>query len=329
MKKTIAVFALALTVLVSSSLADAQKAGKVYRIGYLSAQSHSAELSRLDGFRKALRDLGYVEGKNIVIESRYAERKTGRLPELAAELIRLKVDVMVTGGTPGTRAAKQATKTIPLIMTLVGSPVPRFVASLAKPGGNITGLTQISRKLSGIRLELLKETFPKISRIAVFVDGALKALGLSGNLQETQLVADALGIKLQSLVVRRSNPDLDGAFRTAMSHRPDALVILPGPVLLVHRKRIVELAAKIRLPAIYPHTEFIDEGGLMYYGPDFVDLYRRAAHYVDKILKGAKPANLPVEQPRRFDLFINLKTAKALGLTIPSQVLLQATKVIK
>ena len=329
MKKIIAVFALVLTVLVSAPLAEAQKPRKVYRIGYLSAQSHSAELSRLDGFRKALRDLGYVEGKNIVIESRYAERKTGRLPELAAELIRLKVDVMVTGGTPGTRAAKQATKTIPLIMTLVGSPVPRFVASLAKPGGNITGLTQISRKLSGIRLELLKEAFPKISRVAVFVDGALKALGLSGNLQETQLVADALGIKLQPLVVRRSNPDLDGAFRTATSQRADALVILPGPVLIVHRKRIVELAAESRLPAIYPHTEFIDDGGLMFYGPDFVDLYRRAATYVDKILRGAKPGDLPIEQPTKFELVINLKTAKKLGITIPPEVLFRATRVIR
>ncbi len=319
---------LALGLLAGLWPAEAQRSGKVYRIGYLSAQSHSAELSRLDGFRQALRDLGYVEGKNIVIKSRYAEGKTGRLPELAAELIRLKVDVMVTGGTAGTRAAKQATKTIPLIMTLVGNPI-RFVASLAKPGGNITGLTQITPQLSGKRLELLKEAFPKISRVAVFDDGALRALGLSRNLQETQLVAEALGIKLQSLVIRRSNPDLDGAFRTAMSQRPDALVILPGPVLLVHRKRIVELAAKIRLPAIYPHTEFIDEGGLMYYGPDFVDLYRRAATYVDRILKGAKPANLPVEQPTKFDLIINLKTAKALGLTISPEVLFRANKVIK
>ena len=307
----------------------AQQQGKVYRIGYLSAVSPSAESSRLGGFRQALRDLGYVDGKNIVIESRFAEGKFDRFPDLAAELVRLKVDVIVTGGSPATGAAQQATRTIPLVMTLVGDPVPRFVVSLAKPGGNITGLTSMVSDLSGKRLELLKEAFPKISRVTVFVDGAFAAQQISEALQETQLAAGALGIKLHSLEVRGPNPDLDGAFKTATSERAGALIILPGPVLFLHRKRVVELTAKSRLPAIYPTSEFVEAGGLMSYAPDFVDLYRRAAIYVDKILKGTKPADLPVEQPRKFEFVINLKTAKQIGVTIPPNVLARADKVIR
>jgi putative ABC transport system substrate-binding protein len=332
MSKNVFVFiCLPLTVfLLTSSNADAQQQGKVPRIGYLSAQSPSAESSRLDGFRQVLRDLGYVEGKNIVIEYRYAEGKFDRLPDLAAELVRLKIDVIVTPGSPSTRAAQQATRTIPLVMTVVGDPIQAgFIASLAKPGGNITGLTQISPQLSGKRLELLKEAFPKISRVAVFVDAALTAQRLSGALQETEMAAEALGIKLQSLEVGGPNPDLDGAFRTATSQRPGALNFLPGPVLERHRKRVVDLAAKSRLPAMYYSSEFVEAGGLMSYGVDLVDLYRRAAIYVDKILKGAKPADLPVEQPTKFELVINLKTAKQIGLTIPPNVLARADKVIK
>jgi putative ABC transport system substrate-binding protein len=310
--------------------AEAQQQGKVARIGYLSAQSLSVESSRLDGFRQALRDLGLVEGKNIVIEYRFAEGKFDRLPDLAAELVRVKVDVMVTGGSPGTRAAQQATRTIPLVMTAVGDPIEAgFVASLAKPGGNVTGLTQMARQLSGKRLELLKEAFPKISRVAVFVDAALTAQQISEALQETQVAAEALGIKLQSLEVRGPNPDLDGAFRTAKSERAGALIILPGPLLLLHRKRVADLAVKSRLPAIYPHSEFAEDGGLMFYGPDFADLFRRAAIYVDKILKGTKPADLPVEQPTKFELVINLKAAKEIGLTIPPNVLARANRLIK
>jgi putative tryptophan/tyrosine transport system substrate-binding protein len=264
-----------------------------------------------------------------VIEPRFADGKLDRLPDLAGELVGLKVDVIVTGGSPGTHAAQQATRTIPLVMTVVGDPVPRFVTSLAKPGGNITGLTQISRDLSGKRLELLKEAFPKISRVAVFVDAALIAQGISEALQETQIAAEALGIKLHSLAVQGPNPDLDVVFRTAKSEHAGALIILPGPSLVVHRKRVVELAAKSRLPAIYPNSEFMDAGGLMSYGPDRVDLYRRAATYVDKILKGTKPADLPVEQPKKFEFIINLKTAKQIGLTIPPNVLARADKVIR
>ncbi len=311
------------------AVAQAQQQGKVPRIGYLSALSPSAEASRLDGFRQGLRDLGYVDGKNIVIESRFAEGKLDQLPDLVAELVRLKVDVIVTGGSPGTHAAQQTASTIPLIMTVVGDPVPGLVASLAKPGGNITGLTQISPQLSGKRLELLKETFPKISRVAVFDDAALKAQVRSGPRQETQTVAEAFGIKLQFFDVGGANPDLEGPFRAATSQRAHALIILPGPSLVVHRKRVVELAAKSRLPAIYPTSDFVEVGGLMFYGVDLVDLCRRAATYVDKILKGTKPADLPVEQPKKFEFIINLKTAKQIGLTIPPNVLARADRVIR
>jgi putative ABC transport system substrate-binding protein len=321
--------ALAAMLFALAGSAEAQHSGRVFRIGYLSAQSRSAEVFRLDGFREALRELGYEEGKNIVIDYRFAEGQFDRLRELAAELVRLNADVILTGGSPGTRAAQQATRTIPLVMTLVGDPT-EFVGSLAKPGGNVTGLTQISPQLSGKRLELLKEAFPKTSRVAVFVDAAVTAKQKSQNLRETQLAADILGIKLQSLEIRGAHPDLDDAFRKAINERVSAVNVLSGPVLFLHRKRVVEFAAKRRLPAIYPHVEFVDDGGgLLFYGPDFVDMFRRAALYVDKILKGAKPADLPVEQPTKFEFVINLKTAKQIGLTIPPNVLARADRVIR
>jgi putative ABC transport system substrate-binding protein len=330
MKKRITLWLLANLFLATVSLAEAQQPGKVPRIGYLSAVSPSAESSRLDAFRQALRDLGYMDGKNIVIEARFADGRLDRFPDFAAELVRLKVDVIVTGGSPGTHAAQQATRTIPLVMTLVGDPVPRFVASLAKPGGNTTGLTQISSQLSGKRLELLKEAFPKISRVVLFVDGAVAAQQqISQVLQETRLAAEGLGVKVLSLEIRAPNPDLDGAFRTATSERAGALIIPPGPVLIPHRKRFVDLTAKSRLPAMYGDSEWTEAGGLMSYGVDYLDLYRRAATYVDKILKGRKPADLPVEQPTKFELIINLKTAKQIGVTIPPNVLARADKVIK
>lgn len=296
----------------------------------LSAVSVSAEAPRLAAFRQALRDLGYTEGKNIAIESRFAEGKLDRLAEFSAELVRLKVDVMLTGGSPGTQAAQQATRTIPLVMTLVGDPVPRFIASLAKPDGNITGLTQVSPQLSGKRLELLKESFPKISRVAVFIDEALAAQQqFSEILQETKLAADGLGVKVIPLEIRTPNPDLDGAFRTAKNERASALIIPPGPALIVHRKRFVDLTTKSRLPAMFGDGEWTEAGGLMAYGTDYVDLHRRAAVYVDKIFKGAKPADLPVEQPRKFHFSVNLKTAKQIGLSIPPNVLARADRVIK
>jgi putative ABC transport system substrate-binding protein len=257
--------------------AHAQEPKKVPLIGYLGSGSAHSGKDNLEVFKQGLRDLGYIEGKNVAIEPRFADGKLDRLADLAGELVGLKVDVIVTGGSPGTHAAQQATRTIPLVMTVVGDPVPRFVTSLAKPGGNITGLTQISRELSGKRLEVLKEAFPKISRVAVFVDAALTPQVKSGPMQETRMAAQAFGVKLQSLEVGGPNPDLDGAFRTARSQRAGALIILPGPSLLAHRKRVVELAANNRLPAIYPNSEFTEAGGLMSYGPDRVDLYRRAA----------------------------------------------------
>jgi putative ABC transport system substrate-binding protein len=320
---------LAAILLVSIHRAEAQQPQKVARIGYMSSGSSSSESPRVDGFRQALRDLGHVEGKTVSIEYRFAEGKFDQLSRFATELVQLKVDVLVTTGTPATQAARQATTAIPIVMTLVGEPVPRFVASFAKPGGNITGSTQIAPALSGKRLELLIEAFPNASRLAVFDDGSLADGRGSNNLQETRIVAEQLGIKLNALEIRRSSPDLDNIFRAAMTQRPNALVILPGPALSLRRTRIVEFAAKHRLPAIYPHNEFVEVGGLMSYAPDFIELFRRSAIYVDKILKGAKPADLPVEQPTKFELVINLKTAKQLGLTIPPNVLARADRVIR
>ncbi len=242
----------------------------------------------------------------------------------------LNVDLIVTSGRLPTRAAQQATRTIPIVMTIVGDPIANgFIASLARPGGTITGLTQISLELGGKRLELLKEAFPKVSRVAVLVDPSTSAQGAIGALQPTRMVAEALGVKLLTLELRGPNPDLDGAFRTATSERVGALLVAPGPALDPNGKRVVDLAAKSRLPAMYPSSEYVDHGGLMSYAPSFPDLFRRAATYVDKILKGAKPADLPVEQPTKFEMVINLKTAKALGRTIPPSVLVRADRVIE
>jgi len=318
----------ALGLFIAPLAGGAQPARKVYRIGYLSTQTPSLESARLDAFRQALRDLGYTEGQNVRIESRFAEGKLDRLADFADELVRLPVDVIITGGYPGTRAALRATRTIPLITTVVGDPIEAgLVASLARPGGNVTGLTQMSPQLSGKRLELLKEAFPKISRVAVFVDTVLESLPLA--LRETRAAADTLGIKLQTFEVRGPNPDLDAAFKAATSQRADALMTLAGPVIELHRKRVVDLAAKSRLPTMYPTSGFVEVGGLMSYGPDRLDLVRRAATYVDKLLKGAKPADLPVEQPTKFELAVNLKTARALGLTIPQTILIRADRVIE
>jgi ABC-type uncharacterized transport system substrate-binding protein len=271
-----------------------------------------------------------VEGKNVVIEYRFGDGKLDRLPQLAAELVGLNVDLIVTSGTPPTRAALQATRTIPIVMTLVGDPIAAgFIASLAKPGGSITGLTQITGELDGKRLELLKETFPKVSRVAVLFDPGSAAQEGIGTLRDTRMAAEALGVKLVSLELRGPNPDLGGAFRTATSERVGALLVAPGPATELHRKRVVDLAAKSRLPAMYGSNEFVDLGGLMSYGPSQADLFRQAATHVDKLLKGAKPGDLPVEQPTKFELVINLKTAKALGLTIPQTLLLRADQIIE
>jgi putative tryptophan/tyrosine transport system substrate-binding protein len=308
--------------------AEAQQPKKVPQIGYLTGSSDSAIAYRTEALRQGLRDLGYVEGKNIVIEWRYADGKPDRLPSLAAELVRLKVDVIVTSGPTPTRPAKGATSTIPIVMTFDDDPVGNgFVASLARPDGNITGLSTLSPEISGKQLELLKEIVPRLSRVAVF--GTSTRLVSAQAFRETELAAGALGVKLQYLDVV-SPKDIETAFRAAGKGQADAvLMLVAGFVANPQRKEIAELAVKNRLPAIYIRAEYVEAGGLMSYGASITDLDRRAATYVDKILKGAKPADLPVEQAKKFEFIINLKAAKQIGLTIPPNVLARADKVIK
>jgi ABC-type uncharacterized transport system substrate-binding protein len=327
MKKKITVFSLGALLFALCGSAAAQQIGKIPRIGYLSGNSPSSESARTDAFWQGLRGLGYAEGKNIVTEYRWAEGKLARLPALAAELVRLKVGVIVTAGTGSTRSANEATNTIPIVMTQDPDPVGNgFVVSLARPGGNITGLSTLSPELSGKRLELLKEIVPKLSRVAV--------LGTSTNssnaqaLRETELAAGALAVKVQYLDVRDPK-DIETAFRAASKERADAVLLLGGPVLASQRTQFADLAVKSKHPAIYWRSDIVEAGGLMSYAVSFSDLDRRAATYVDKILKGTKPADLPVEQPKRFEFVINLKAAKEIGLTIPPNVLARADKVIK
>jgi len=308
-------------------IAEAQQPGKIPRIGHLNAPSLSALAGRTEAFRQGLRELGYLEGKNIVIEYRYAEGKLDRLSPLAAELVRLKVDIIVSTGPTVTRAAKEATSTIPIVMAFDTDPVGNgFVASLARPGGNITGLSSLAPEISGKQLELLKEIIPKLSRVAVF--GTSTTPGNAQQLREMERAAAAFGVKLQYVDVLDPK-DIETAFRAASKGRADAVLVLTSGVLADYRTEIAKLAIKSRLPAIYFRSEFVEDGGLMSYGMSITDLDRRAATYVDKILKGAKPGDLPVEQPTRFELVINLKTAKQIGLAIPQRVLGRADKVIK
>jgi ABC-type uncharacterized transport system substrate-binding protein len=312
-------------------MAQAQQPKKVPRIGYLSNSDPATESARSEPFRLALRDFGYIEGQNIAIEYRYAEGKRDRFPELAAELVRLKVDIIVvSGGDPQTQAAKNATKTIPIVMTGRGlDPVEAgLVESLARPGGNVTGITNINRELGGKRLELLKEAVPKLARVAVLYDPAQ-----SGSVLEVKEVlpvaAGALRLTLQPWDVRDA-AGFEKVFAALNKQRPDALSVLTGgPLMNANQKRIVGFALKSRLPSVYTGREFVDAGGLMSYAADLADSYRLVAWYVDKILKGAKPADLPVQQPTKFELVINLKTAKQIGLTIPPNVLARADRVIK
>jgi putative tryptophan/tyrosine transport system substrate-binding protein len=327
MKAKILVYALPALILTIIHLAEAQQPTKVPRIRYLGFGSPSANSARVEAFQQGLRELGYVEGKNIFIEWRFAGGKQDRLPALAAELARLKVDVFVTAGPTPTRAAKEVTSTIPIVMAQSTDPVGSgFVTSLARPGGNITGLSTLSPEISGKRLELLKEIVPKLSRVAVFrtSTGASNA----PELREVELAAAALGLKLQLLDIVGLE-DIDPAFRAAGKERADAVFVLSSGVIADRQKEIAELAIKHRLPAISYRSEFAEAGGLMSYGVSFTDLDRRVATYVDRILKGAKPADLPVEQPKKFEFIINLKTAKQIGLTIPPNVLARADKVIK
>jgi putative ABC transport system substrate-binding protein len=327
MNRRTAIRRLATFFLTTASLAHAQQPTKILRIGYLGAASASSASARTEAFRQGLRELGYVEGKNIVIEWRWAEGKFDRLPALAAELVRLKVDVIVTWGPTATLAAKEATNTIPIVMANDADPVASgVVASLARPGGNITGFSTLSPELSGKRLELLKETVPKLSRVAVL--GASTSTSSALALKETELAAGVLGVRLQYLDVLDPK-DIETAFREAGKGRADAVLVLPTAVLSSQRKEIVDLAVKSRLPAIYPLTQYMEAGGLMSYEPNLADMWRRAATYVDKILKGTRPADLPVEQPMRFEFVINLKAAKQIGFTIPPNVLVRADRVIR
>jgi len=327
MKAKILVYALLTLILITIQRAEAQQQPtKIPRIGYLIGASFIPV--RSDALRQGLRELGYVEGKNINFEWRSAEGKLDRLPALAAELVRLKVDVIVTAGPIATRPAKEATSTIPIVMTNEGDPIGTgFVASLARPGGNITGLSTLAPELSGKRIELLKEIIPTLSRVAVF--GTSTRSDHAQVVSEVDLAAKGFGVKLQYLDVV-SPKDIESAFRAAGKGRAEAvLMMVAGAVALGRRTEIVELAVKSRLPVIYTLGQYVEAGGLMTYGVNISDLDGRAATYVDKILKGAKPADLPVEQPKKFDLIINLKAAKQIGLTIPPNVLARADRVIK
>ncbi len=321
-------FCLLLTVFLFTVLsAEAQQPAKIPRIGYLIAPSLSVNSTRIEALRQGLRELGYMEGKNIVIEWRSAEGKLERLSSLATELVRLKVDIIVSAGPTATRLAKEATVTIPIVMAQDTDPVGNgFVASLARPGGNITGLSILAPEITGKQLELLKEIVPKLSHAAVI--GESTNPGHTQQLRELELAARALKVQLQNLDVRDPR-DFENAFRAASKGRADAVLVLGGPVLNSQRTRIVGLAVKSGLPAIYNEHGFVEAGGLMTYGVNFDDLHRRAATYVDKILKGASPADLPVEQPTKFEFIVNLKAAKQIGLTIPPNVLARADRVIR
>jgi len=313
-------------VLAAPLAAGAQQPGKVTRVGFLFYGSPGAS-PELDAFRQGLRELGYIEGQNIAIEYRFASGRVDRLPELAAELVRLKVDVIVTPTTPVSQAAKQATGTIPIVFAGVADAVGAgLITNFARPGGNITGLASISAELGGKRLELLKQVVPKASRVAVLYNPADRSNVLM--LKDMQESAPALGLTLQPLEVRGPG-ELEGAFVAMTRERVHALFGVAGILTFEHRRALVDLAAKNRIPAMWGHRQFVDAGGLMSYAVNYYDQVRGAATYVDKILKGAKPGDLPVEQPTKFELVVNLKTAKALGLTIPRSVLLRADEVIQ
>jgi len=330
MSKKIFCLALGTMLLALSFPAEAQQPKKVPRIGYLSPTDAASESARSEGIRLALRERGHIEGQNIAIEYRYAEGKRDRYPELAAELVRLKVDIILVSTGTFIQAAKNATKTIPIVMTgLAADPVEAgLVESLARPGGNVTGITNLARELGGKRLELLKEAVPKLARVAVLYDPTTPTNVIEVK-EVLPVAARALRLTLQPWEVRAAD-DFDRVFAAMGKQRPDGLYVPPGgPLMFANGKRIAGFALKSRLPSVYANREAVDAGGLMYYGADQADSYRRVAYYVDKILKGTKPADLPVEQPTKFELVINLKTAKQIGVTIPQKVLGRADKVIK
>jgi putative ABC transport system substrate-binding protein len=319
---------LAAALIASTRLAAAQEPKKVPRIGYLLPGDPTTESTRSEPVRTALRELGYIEGRNIAFEYRYAEGKLDRQPELAADLVRLKVDIIVASTASGIQTAKNATKTIPIVMAaLSADPVETgLVESLSRPGGNITGTTTLSRELGGKRLELLKETVPKLARVAVLYEPVSQSVF---EVKEVlPAVARALGLIIQTWEVRTADA-FEKIFTALNKERPDGLFVLGGSLMFAHQKRTIGFALKSRLPSMYVRREDVDGGGFMYYGADVADSYRRAASYVDKILKGAKPADLPVERPKKFEFIINLKTAKQIGLIIPPNILARADRVIK
>jgi putative ABC transport system substrate-binding protein len=327
MRAIFRLIAIAMTVIVCPAIVGAQQPGKVPRIGVLELGSPSASASQIKAFQQGLHDLGYIEGKNIILEYRYAHGKLDLLPELAAELVRLQVNAIVTRSTAPIRAAKNASKTIPIVFATAGAPIEDgLVSSLARPGGNVTGLSLLSPDLDGKRLELLKEAFPKVTRVAfLWTVGSAR-----GDLRfrEVEAVAKALGLRLQSLGLSGSD-DFERVFEEAKKGGAQALISVPSPFLATHRALIFDFAAKNRLPAMYSTSDFVEAGGLMSYGPDLLDNWRRAATYVDKILKGRTPEDLPVEQPMKFEFVVNLQAAKKIGRTIPPNVLVRANKVIK
>jgi putative ABC transport system substrate-binding protein len=327
MSKKIIFWLLNTVLLTATCIAYAQQAAKTPRIGYLAGATRAGNTPRREAFLQGLRELGYEAGKNILIEYRYAEGKFDRLPALAAELVQLKVDLIVTVGTASTRPANEATRTIPIVMAQDSDPVGNgFVTSLARPGGNITGLSQMAPDLVGKELELLKEVNPKLARVAVL--GTSNSASNAQALREMEAPAKALGIAVEYQDVRNAS-DIETALAATSKGRAEALLVLTSAVLNSNRSQLFTLVEKHRLPAIYPQSDYVDAGGLMFYGPNVTEMFRRAATYVDKILKGAKPADIPVEQPKKFEFIVNLKAAKLIALTIPPNVLARADRVIR
>ena len=331
MKEKIRVLSLCAMLFALCASAEAQQPGKFFRIGILDPSTASGSAVRWEALRQELSKLGWIEGKNIAIEYRFLENKgLERLPELAAELVGLKVDLIATSGVPPALEAKKATSTIPIVMVSVLDPVALgLVASLARPGGNVTGLSNLSTELNTKRLEILKDAVPKLDRVGLLRRPPGVNVGQDLQLKELRLAALALKLKLEEIDTQLDPKGLESAFQTAKQKQVNAIMPTALRVFFAERKRIVEFAVKYRLPAVYPNKEYVDEGGLMFYGEDPTDVYRRAAVYVDKILKGAKPADLPVQQATKFEFVINLKAAKQIGLTIPPDVLARANKVIK
>jgi len=319
--------AIATTLLAMPLPGETQNARKIYRVGYLGNSSASLEPDLVEAFRQGMRDLGYIEGKNLVIEFRWAEGRYDRFASLVTDLIHLPVDVIVTAGTPGTLAAKNATKTIPLVIAVSGDAVGSgLIESLARPGGNVTGLTTMVPELEGKRLELLLEILPKLARITVLKNDANPLMAIL--FRQTAAAAKSSGVALEAVDIRAGD-DFVKAFASIAKARPDAIIVLADRFLLAERERILTFTAQQRLAAMYPYREFVERGGLISYSPNYAESFRSAARYVDKILKGAKPADLPVEQPTKFELVVNMKTAKTLGIKIPNSILVRADKVIE